>query len=124
MKKPAKFRIRNKADKFLQDYIRIKHGDNPCWVCNKRPVICGHHYIPKSNSSATRFYLPNIIPICKECHYLAHNQSHLVTPVIDFKLGQEWYEDLIIVKRQIINFTKEWATEQYEKMKELYQEVC
>ena len=114
----TKQQIRKKADKLLQDYIRLKH--NKCWVCEKEPVSCGHHFIPVSNSSATRFYLPNIIPICKGCHYLVHSQPHLVEPKISFKLGEKWYNDLLEKKRQPVKFTKAWAKEKLAEMEKLF----
>lgn len=104
---------RKKADKLLQDYIRAKHKGELCWVCGDRQIVCGHHYFPVSNSNATRYYLPNLIPICRDCHIKAHTQPHLVNPVIDFKLGREWYDDLLEVKRQGVKANLEWYEMNY-----------
>lgn len=121
MAKPTKIRLRNKADKLLQEYI--KASSQLCWVCGEKPVSCGHHFILKSRSYATRYYLPNIIPICRDCHCLVHSQPSLAEPRICFKLGQVWYEDLIETKRQGAKFTKEWITIQLKILEDLMKEV-
>jgi 5-methylcytosine-specific restriction endonuclease McrA len=110
MKKPTKAKLRQQADKLLQDYIRTKHKDELCWVCGIKPISCGHHFFPCSNSNATRYYLPNIIPICRDCHSRVHTQPHLVEPVISFKLGKDWYDDLLETKRQGVKANLEWYT--------------
>jgi 5-methylcytosine-specific restriction endonuclease McrA len=115
--------IRRKADKLLQEYIRAKHKGELCWVCGERLVTVGHHFISKKNSLALRFYIPNIIPICKECHSLVHCQPHLVEPKICFKLGTEWYEDLMETKRQGVKFNLEWIETQYKILEEIKSEV-
>ena len=104
-KKSPKELLRAKADKLLQQYITSHYKD--CLVCGK-PVSCGHHYFPKSNSNALRYYLPNIIPICRDCHCLVHAQPHLVNPKIDFKLGSKWYDDLMGVKKMGVKANLEW----------------
>lgn len=119
MRKPSKETIRRKADDLLMDYIRLKHKDEWCWVCGNKPVRVGHHFVSKKNSMALRFYLPNIIPICTDCHSLVHCQPHLVEPKICFKLGSAWYEDLMEVKRQGVKFNLEWIKTQYEILQSL-----
>jgi len=118
--KLTKQKLRLKADKLLQDYIRKAYKEL-CWVCGERAVVCGHHFIPVSNCLATRYYLPNLIPICKECHFKLHIQPHLVEPVICFKMGDIWYEDLMQVKRYGAKFTREWIQIQYDILKDLYE---
>lgn len=119
MRKLSKSALRKRADKALQDYIREKHKDELCWVCGERYIICGHHFIPCSNSNATRYYLPNLIPICKECHFKIHSQPHLVEPIICFKLGKEWYEDLLETKRQGVKTNLAWYKMHLKILEEL-----
>ena len=119
MREPTKQTLRNKADKLLQDYIRAKHGGTFCYACGKRPVIVGHHFVSQKNSLALRYYLPNIIPLCKQCHYLVHNQPHLVEPKICYFMGEEWYEDLMTEKRKGAKFTLEWVELNYKILQDL-----
>lgn len=121
--KNQKQKIRLQADKLLQDYIRAKHFGELCWVCGERPIICGHHFVSVKNSLALRYYLPNSIPICKQCHSLVHCQPHLVEPKICFKLGQEWYEDLMEVKRRGVKFNLEWITNRLEELRGLIKDI-
>ena len=104
----SKNKLRDKADRMLQDYIREKYKDELCYACGERLVMVGHHFVNKSASNALRFYLPNIIPLCKNCHCLVHCQPHLVEPKICFLMGKSWYEDLMTEKRRQIKTTKEW----------------
>ena len=121
MSKNKKAVIRRKADNVLQDYIREKH--KLCWVCGERYVVCGHHFIPCSNSNAVRYYIPNLIPICQSCHFKVHSQPHLVEPVICFKLGQEWYNDLIETKRQGVKTNLGWYKMNLKILEELIEEL-
>jgi len=116
--------LRRKADKLLQDYIRLKHKGELCWVCGERYITCGHHFIPVSNSTATRYYIKNLIPICKNCHFKVHSQPHLVEPVLCFKLGEEWYNDLMETKKfGGIKTNTQWYQTQYNILEALYKEL-
>ena len=119
MKKQTKERLRTKADKVLQDYIRLKHKNELCWSCGERAVTVGHHFISKANSMALRYYIPNIIPVCAQCHSLVHCQPHLVEPKICYKLGEAWYQDLLETKRQRIKFNRGWITLQLQILQEM-----
>jgi len=117
-----KEQIRNKADKLLQEYIRLNHKNELCWYCGERPVSVGHHFVYVSQSTACRYYLPNIIPLCRDCHYYAHNWQNLFSAKITLKLGKEWYNDLMERKQIMIKFNKEWITIQYQILKDLFDE--
>jgi hypothetical protein len=104
-RKDPKLTLRKKADKLLQEYIKKKY--DMCLICES-PINCGHHFFTKASSNALRYYLPDIIPICKACHCKVHTQPHLVVPKICFIMGQDWYDDLIEVKRAGIKETIEW----------------
>ena len=106
----------NKADRLLQEYIKAKH--KRCLVC-EAPIFAGHHFITKGNSNALRYYLPNIIPICKRCHCKVHTQPHLVEPTICFIMGQGWYDDLIKVKMQGVKANIGWYEFRIEELQEL-----
>ena len=119
MKKPTKIKLRAKADKLLQDYIKTKYKGVVCCLCGERPITVGHHFIYKSQSNATRYYLPNIIPLCKECHCLIHAQPSMQNAKISLRLGQEWFNDLEETKRQGAKFTKEWIETKLKVLSEL-----
>lgn len=118
--KNPKSKLRMKADNLLQDYIRLKYRNEVCWNCGDRPIELGHHFITKRNSNALRYYLQNIIPLCKNCHMLVHSQPHLVEPRICFKMGEEWYKDLMETKRLGIKENIFWYETNIQILKELY----
>lgn len=122
MKNP-KTKIRNKADKLLQDYIRLKYKNVLCYGCGERKVEVGHHYITKANSNALRYYEKNIVPLCKKCHCLVHAQPHLIEPKICFLLGEEWYNDLLEVKRQGVKANLSWYQDRLEEIERLIGEL-
>jgi 5-methylcytosine-specific restriction endonuclease McrA len=116
MRKETKNSIRTKADDVLQDYIRRTFPY--CLVCSDQ-VSCGHHFVPKSNSNALRYYLPNIIPICRRCHSKVHTQPHLVEPKICFTLGKDWYDDLMAKKGEYVKANLLWYRENLERLEAL-----
>jgi len=119
-KKISKGKLKNRTDRLLQSYIKLKY-DN-CWVCES-PIDCGHHFFTKANSNALRYYLPNIIPLCRACHCKAHTQPHLVNPRICFIMGQDWYENLVEVNRQGVKANMQWYQFRFEEMQGLYEEA-
>ena len=116
MKKQTKQQLRKRADTLLQDYT--KKNNQYCLVCAE-PMYCGHHFVTKAASNALRYYIPNIIPICKHCHCLVHNQPHLVEPKICFLLGKEWYDDLIKVKQEGVKANLFWYQSNVETLEKL-----
>jgi ribosomal protein S27AE len=119
-KKPSWKTLRKKADRLLQQYITLKNRD--CLVCGE-DVFCGHHFITKKNAEVLRYYIPNIIPICRNCHSKVHTQPHLVEPVICFQKGSEWYEDLIIKKREMIKKNREWYQNHITRLENLIKDL-
>ena len=117
-----KTKLRNKTDKLLQDYIRLKHQGETCFACGERKVSVGHHFIPVSNSNALRYYVPNLIPLCKNCHCLVHTQPHLVEPKICFFMGSDWYEDLMQTKRKLVKTTLGWYQMNFDILSQMYNE--
>lgn len=117
MKKPKrrdpKKTLRNKADKLLQTLIKTMYPE--CLVCGQ-PINCGHHFVTKASSLALRYYVPNIIPICKKHHCLVHAQPSLVEPHICFALGQEWFDDLMEAKKIKVKESVEFYQDHIDRL--------
>lgn len=97
---------RNKADRALQNYITSTY--KKCELCGKE-VSCGHHFFPKSSSSALRYEELNIIPVCVGCHLGFHsNKSAEFIGRIISKRGNDWFQSLVDKKREIIKPTKKY----------------
>ena len=105
--------LRKRADKLIQEYIRLKY--KKCMVCNN-PMPAGHHFFTKANSNALRYHISNIIPLCQSCHCLVHTQPHLVTPKISFYMGEDWYNELLDIKKQYVKANKEWYLSKIEEL--------
>ena len=113
--KTNKKTLRKSADKLLQTWVH--HRYNACLVCDSSVGLIGHHFFTKASSNALRYYLPNIVPLCKACHCRVHMQPHLIVPKICYIMGQEWYDDLIEIKRAGIKETIEWYEINIETLK-------
>ena len=99
MKPKSKVYYRNKADKLFQ---RIFVETNPyCLLCG-RPTSCGHHFFPKSTAGGLRYSFKNMVPVCQGCHFSHHNGRPELHAEVLKQRGQQWYDDLVIEKRQYL----------------------
>ena len=119
MKTPSKKYLRRKADKlFIEAVLRLK-GDR-CELCGQQASTV-HHYIPKSRSEATRYYIPNGVPICKGCHKKIHAwDPHLSGKIVALR-GLGWRDELEIRSRDIVSgrVTIKYLKENIEKLEEI-----
>jgi len=83
---------RNKCDKQLQ--LKVHETYKQCLLC-PNPCTVGHHFFPKSVSSALRYVWDNIIPLCQGCHMRLHNSGdpRYEQQIVNIK-GERWYEAL------------------------------
>lgn len=91
-KLPSLAKLRKDADRLYQE---VGMRGNPlCEICGK-PAQVIHHYVPKSVSSALRYYLPNGIKLCNGCHMRLHRSGDPeYENKIKDKRGQDWLNDL------------------------------
>jgi len=124
-KLPAIKTTRNKCDKLLTPIIKAQHPE--CFLkasanCNFYTQVA-HHHIKKSQSSALRYDIENLIPLCNACHMMLHaNESVWVHELIERK-GIEWARSLkeknVMVKTDVHFYLEnlERLTAIYEKLK-------
>lgn len=112
-KSPSKLAVlRRKCDKALQEEGRRRY--TYCEVCGK-PISCLHHFFPKSISSRLRYDWDNLIPICVSCHFQHHTSYNpSIHATIIKKRGQDWYDKLEEVRREIIKVNVAYYKEQLE----------
>ena len=111
-----------KADRKLQEICRIMYEDDGCLLCGGE-YCCGHHVIPKSRSTHSRYNLKNIIPICVKCHNNIHSKAEankvyrLMELVIKIK-GKEWFENLEAEEKahRYINAGYTYYRDKHEKL--------
>lgn len=123
-KLPTVKSMRNKCDKLLTPIIKAQHPE--CFLkgsknCNFHSQVA-HHHIKKSRSSALRYDLENLIPLCNSCHLMLHqNESKWVLELIERK-GIEWAQSLkekdVMVKTDV-----HFYIENYGRLKEIYDEL-
>lgn len=92
----------DKADRLLQDWMRIKHQGEVCEVCGE-PFEVSHHFIPKSQSTVLRFDEKNLIKLCHKCHYGIHRtgRASLYIAQIATQRGQNWVKYITTQKNKI-----------------------
>lgn len=113
-------KIYDKCDKL---YPQLRHG-RCCYAClglwRVRPAEHIHHIIRRANP-ITRFYLPNLLPLCAECHEKIH-AGKLTEPITEqhrehlVKMANKSLKGICIAR----GITKaEYYQQQYEKIKEI-----
>jgi len=121
-KLPTVKTMRNKCDKLLTPIIKQQHKN--CFLRGSENCAgitqVAHHHIKKSNSSALRYDLDNLIPLCNCCHMMLHqNESKWVTILIQ-KKGMEWAESLL-KKNVIVKTDVHFYISNYERLKNIYE---
>lgn len=90
---------RKKCDQRIQELCL--EGEPKCMSCGAIAEV-GHHFFPVSTASGLRYYLPNVVPVCKKCHFQHHSKfDPSIHARIMFRLGKEWYNDLLKKKIEL-----------------------
>lgn len=116
-KKPLSY-YRNKADRLLQEIIRATN--DRCLVCGKE-LSAGHHYHCKSTSTALRYDLENILPLCAGCHFRHHNGDPLIHETAIRIKGNEWADRLKEKRREGAGqqYSRAWYEQKAEELEEI-----
>lgn len=111
--------MRNKADALLTPIIKMMYPT--CLLC-PQPTQVAHHHIHKSQSSAVRYHIPNLINLCNHCHVVLHNnESFWASKVVQIK-GIEWFNALEITKNTPVKTDIHFYISHYERLKAIYDE--
>lgn len=95
-KLPTTKKMRNKCDKLLTPILKAKYqycflqGSKNCYNYSQ----VAHHHILKSQCSALRYEIENLIPLCHSCHCMLHNHESYWSSVIVEKKGLNWFREL------------------------------
>ena len=112
------------ADTLITPTIKKLHPK--CGACGN-PTQVGHHWIEKSRSSRLRYDIDlNIIPLCNSCHSKIHNlfgNSIVggldVADIIRKKRGEDWYNKVREIGREIIKTDLAFYEQNYERLKQI-----
>ncbi len=105
-------RLRNKADRLLQEHIRKNY--TKCEYCSNQSQV-GHHFVPKSVCSNLRYDLANVIPLCHGCHMKHHNGDPMIHAYIVKKRGDTWFK-YIARNRKIVKVNKGFYKEAIKQL--------
>lgn len=106
--------LRHKADKEYQlAIIRLY----PKSIISGEPTEVAHHWIYKVHSNATRYYIPNGIPITNEEHGTLHGKRpEALQNQIVIQRGTAWLEDLERERKKIVKLTSGYLEEALTKL--------
>jgi 5-methylcytosine-specific restriction endonuclease McrA len=112
--------LRNRNDKLLTPLV--KKRDEMCLLCpyanppRCNPTQVAHHHVHKSQSSALRYEMDNLINLCNPCHMMLHNNESYWASVIVKLKGLDWFEDLERKKHVIQKVNRQWYEDYYKKL--------
>ena len=121
MKISPKARMRGKTDALFF----LKYTGERCEVCGSSNVGKAHHFYFKSDAEHLRYYPPNAVTLCMNCHSKLHHgglRFEIEAMIIDAK-GDEWFEDLKTEANVDMGnswMTEDWFREQYNKLKKAF----
>jgi hypothetical protein len=107
-------KLRRKADALFQEVGKRKY---PRSIISGEPTQVIHHVVKKSQSNATRYYLPNGIPLTNEEHdnLHKHGESKAIGLAIKAR-GIEWFDDLQEKRKEICKLTEEYLMNVIERL--------
>ncbi len=109
--------MRNKCDGLLTPIIRKMY---PHCLLSGAPTEVAHHHIKKSESSALRYYIPNLIPLTHKAHQALHAHETVYSSRIVAIKGLDWWHDIEREKRRDVKVDVHWFIENYQRLKAIY----
>jgi hypothetical protein len=121
MKKTARQRARDYADKWFSLYIRkmtqLEYGC--CPFCGK-PIECCFHWFSRV-ALATRWYVGNAIGSCHGCNYRMEHASYDFYEWLKKKIGQDAVDGLNRMYHSTVKLSTGEIVEIGDKYKSLYE---
>ena len=120
-KLPTVKTMRNKCDKLLTPIIKAQHPY--CFLriadqCAGYTEVA-HHHIKKSQSTAVRYDLDNLIPLCHRCHMKLHGQETTWASLIVEKKGIKWWKQLYAKSVHMVKADVHFYIENYERLNKI-----
>jgi len=116
-KLPTVKSMRNKCDALLTPIIKKMY---PTCLLTGAPTEVAHHHVKKSESSALRYYLPNLIPLTHKAHMALHSHETIYSSKIVAIKGLDWWEDIEREKRTSVKTDVHFYIENYNRLKDIY----
>ena len=86
-------KLKEQADRALQDWYRRHYPNKFCEMCNVSRFYCMHHFITKASSNFLRYDTRNLVFVCKGCHSKFHKFIEPTYPItLRQSRGLEWVE--------------------------------
>lgn len=124
-KLPSTKTMRNKCDKLLTPII--KHQYPYCYLqisdnCARETQVA-HHHIKKSQSTAVRYHLQNLIPLCHSCHMKLHSQETTWASYLVEKKGLLWWKRVYAESTKSVKADVHFYIENYERLRKILEEL-
>ena len=112
--------LRERADALCTPVAMKLHPK--CELLCGRDTQVGHHYIRKAKSNALRYYIPNLIGLCNNCHGELHkwNETICSNRIRDIR-GEDWWKDIYARKESYCKVDRFFYENGYRTLNEALQ---
>lgn len=111
-KKPLLVKLRKKATRVFNQYIREKakiEESNLCPICRVNPIQVAFHIV-SAKRKATCYDELNVVGACVPCNYQENYYSDISRAWYIRKFGVEMYLSIVDKSRQDFEYTVEYLT--------------
>lgn len=124
-KLPSVKTMRNKCDKLLTPIIKLQHPYCFLQISDNcaRVTQVAHHHIKKSQSTAVRYDLNNLIALCHSCHMKLHSQETTWASLVVEKKGLLWWRRVYAASTKMVKADVHFYIENYERLRKTLEEL-
>jgi hypothetical protein len=124
-KLPKPATVRNKADLLLTPIIKLLYPNCLLRGAERCAGVTqvAHHHVHKSSSSALRYEIMNLVPLCGACHALLHaNESYWGSRVTQLR-GLDWFNELQEKRKESVKTDVHFYLAHYARLKAYLSEL-
>lgn len=97
----------------------VRSWSEKCRACEVNPTSSAAHIVPSNSGAATRFFLPNLYPVCGPCNFAEYHQRGPWVYKHREMFGAEYVDALYAMSRETFQIKRDWVLAQTERMKAL-----
>lgn len=114
-------KVQKQCDDLLTPIIKTMYP--LCFLCGNITEVA-HHHIHKSKSTALRYVIENLIPLCNKCHCkLHHNEGYWASKIVYMK-GVKWFEGLELIKNRVmVKADVIWYSAQLGRLRSIFNDL-
>lgn len=99
--------------------LLVRSWSERCAACKVNPTSSAAHIVPSNSGAATRYFLPNLYPVCIGCNYAEYHQRGPWVYKHKEMFGDEYVDALYSMSRETFQIKKDWVIAETERIKKL-----